>query len=122
VWLRGFGKVKVIKLVRCDNDIDYLVSNDVTLSASDIQDVAARRWEIEEYHRGIKQTTGTAFYQARSARSQRNHIFCSLRALLAFDKERFHTGLSWYEIKKQVIADAISYYLRYPTIPLPVLP
>lgn len=121
VWLRGFGKVKVIKLVRSAHDIDYLVTNDVSLSRSDILEAAARRWSIEEYHRGLKQTAGAAFCQARSGRTQRNHIFCSLRAFLALETERCRTGLSWYELKKQVIADAISWYLQSPTIPLPVL-
>lgn len=121
VWLRGFGIVKVIRLVRCENDIDYLVTNDITLSASDIQDVAARRWSIEEYHKGIKQTTAGAGCQARTGRSQRNHLFCALRSFVGLEKERFRTGLSWYELKKEVIAQAITYYLNNPTIVLPYL-
>lgn len=121
VWLRGFGKVKVIKLVRSAHDIDYVVTNDIRLSRSDILEAAVRRWSIEEYHRGLKQTAGSSFCQARNGRIQRNHIFCSLRAFLAFEAERFRTGYSWYELKKNIISDAISKYLDSPTIPLMAL-
>lgn len=119
VWLRGFGKVKVFKLAR-DNSprIDYLVTNDITLSFPDIQLKAARRWKIEEYHQGLKQTTGIENCQARNPRSQRNHIFCSLRTFLAFESKRIQTGITWYQLKKQVISEAITCYLNNPTIPL----
>lgn len=118
VHLKGFGMVRVFKIVRSKNRIDYLVSNNITICLSDILDVAARRWEVELYHRGLKQTTGVALCQARTNRSQRNHIFCSIRVFLSLEKQVFKTGYSFYELKKQVIKEAISLYLRGPTIEL----
>lgn len=118
VWLRGFGVVKIVKLVHQDQHIDYLVTNSIRLEASDILNVADRRWEVEVYHKGLKQTTGVAFCQARTARAQRNHIFCCIRVFLSLERESFTNHLSWYEVKANVIAEAISLYLRGPTISL----
>lgn len=120
VWLKGYGRVKVFKIARDIHPrIDYLVTNDVALSFPDIQSKAVRRWKIEEYHQGLKQTTGIESCQARNPRSQRNHIFCSLRTFLALETKHIETNLSWYQLKKQVISDAISFYLRHPTVSLP---
>lgn len=119
VWLPGFGKVKIFKVVKDKpQDIDYLVTNDTSLSRSDILDVAARRWEVENYHRALKQTVGAAKCQSRLGRSQRNHLFCAVRAFLSLEAERFKTHLSYYELKAHVINEAITLYLSDPTVTL----
>lgn len=46
--LNGFDFIKVFKLVRPKDDIEYLATNDLSLSFPDIRDAAARRWKIEE--------------------------------------------------------------------------
>lgn len=117
VHLNGFGMVRIFK-IEAEKRIDYLVSNDVTMSAAAVEKVYARRWEVEVFHRGLKQTTGVANCQARKARSQRNHIFCSIRTFLSLEKQKLKTGYSLYEQKKHVIEEAISLYLRGPTISL----
>lgn len=117
--LKAFGQVKVFKLVMENTDIEYLVTNDLSLSAPDIREVYACRWQIEVYHRGIKQTTGLESCQARKQRSGRNHILCSILGFLALEKWRLEHNVSWYEAKQQLIAYAIKQYLKNPSIPLP---
>lgn len=116
--LKAFGFVKVFKIVQRNQDIRYLVTNDVSLSAPVVRDANNSRWRIEEYHRGAKQVTGEELCQARNSRAQRNHILCSILAFLALEKVRLETGVSWYESKVQIIAYAITAYLKQPTIPL----
>lgn len=110
--LRGFGEVKAFKLVTKKGDIDWLVTNDLSLTFPDIEKVAARRWKIEEYHRGLKQTTGVERCQSRTPRSQRTHIFCSILSFLALEKRREETGESWYESKSNIISHALFSYLN----------
>lgn len=117
--LRGFGLVKAFKLVTQNGDIDWLITNDLSLTFPDIQEVAARRWRVEEYHRGMKQTTGVEGCQSRTARSQRTHIFCAILSFLALEKKRLEDGISWYKSKRTIIADALFLYLKQPMIPLP---
>lgn len=117
--MKKYGKVKVFKLVKTNSDVEYLATNDLSSTAPDVRNAAARRWKIEEYHRGAKQVTGSECCQARNQRAQRNHILCSILAFLALEKWRLETGVSWYEAKQQLIAYALRQYLKQPTIPLP---
>lgn len=119
VHLRAVGFVKVFKLVSPKTgDIEYLATNDINIKASDIKDVAAKRWKVEEFHRGLKQTVGIEKCQARNQRSQRNHIFCSILAFVALEVKRIKTGVTWYETKRQIIKEAIGQYLTNPQLAL----
>ncbi|MBE0448586.1 MAG: transposase [Actinobacteria bacterium] len=62
VWLKEYGTVSVCKLVDQDGDITYLASNDLDLldTYDDFIKHWSNRWQIEQMHRGIKQTTGIA--------------------------------------------------------------
>ena len=64
------------------------------------------------------QTTGIEECQARTARIQRNHIFCCMTAFLALEAKRITEGTSWYESKYSIVKDAIKFYLKSPTISL----
>jgi len=116
--LKEYGFVKVIKIVR-EKDIDYLATNHLTLPAPVIREASDRRWKVEEYHRGEKQTIGIEKCQFRGQRAQRNHIFCSCLAFLAIEKHRLEYGCSWYESKQRIIADALKEYMKKPFIPFP---
>lgn len=124
-WMKKYGWVKVFKIVTQRGNrerIDYLATNDLSLTAPDVAAANACRWQIEEYHRGVKQLTGLENCQFQHQRSQRNHILCSIRALLALERWRLDRGIPWYEAKQQLIAEAIANYLKNPFMPLPGLP
>lgn len=117
--LKGFGQIKVF-LIDFPNGIrEYMATNYSDLSLSDIRLAAARRWKIEEYHRGLKQTTGIEMCQSTTGRSQRTHIFCSILSFLALEKRRLENGITWYESKRRIISDALFLYLKSPLIMLP---
>lgn len=119
VHLRAVGFVKVFKFVSPKTgDIEYMATNDFSIQTLDIKDVAAKRWKVEEFHRGLKQTVGIEKCQARNQRSQRNHIFCSIFAFVALEIKRIKTGVTWYETKRQIIKEAIGQYLQNPTVSL----
>lgn len=114
VHLKGYGFITVFKIVSHDGDVEYIATNDLNLTRSDVEGIYAKRWKIEEYHRGLKQQTGIAKCQARKARSQRNHIWASLHAFVALELHRLKTGISWQEAKKSIAREAIHQYLLNP--------
>lgn len=116
VHLKGYGPIKVVQTVAPNGDVAYLATNDLTLT--DVARVYARRWAVETYHRGLKQTTGITKCQARRARSQRTHIACSLLAFVALEQHRRTTGQSWYATKFSIIQAAVQRYLIQPTVSL----
>lgn len=120
VHLRGYGQIKIFLIVFPNGNKEYMATNQLTFSNTDIREAAARRWKIEEYHRGLKQTTGVEMCQSTTARAQRTHIFCSILSFLALEKKQLEEDITWYEAKRKIISDALFSYLKSPMITLPV--
>lgn len=100
VWLKEFGYVMVAKIVVKNDDIRYVVTNDLSLKDDTVlKNHNDHRWSIETFHRGIKQTTGIEKCYSTLARSQRNHIFASFVAFVRLEYTRLKDGISWYEQK-----------------------
>ncbi|MEM1291135.1 MAG: transposase [Cyanobacteria bacterium P01_H01_bin.162] len=118
VHLKGYGMIRVFKIVAPDGDIDYWATNDLEMSELQRLQWAEWEWSIEEYHRGLKQCCGVEKAQVRSSRAQRNHIGFAIRAFLRLEMHWFNTGISWYEAKLRIIRDAVRSYLTAPTIDL----
>ena len=116
VHLKNYGKVKVFKLVRKKEDVDYYATNNLNANLGDIREAAATRWKVEEYHRGLKQACGLEKCQARSERSQRTHIFCSILSFVFLEIRRLNEGISWYQTKRILENYAVKSYLKQPLI------
>jgi len=102
-WLRGFGFVVVARIVFQNGDIRYVCTNDLSLTDyADVSRESKKRWTIEEFHRGIKQTTGIEKCYSVKKRSQLTHIFACFVAFVRLEVGRLKTGLSWYEQKAQL--------------------
>jgi hypothetical protein len=114
VHLKGYGMVKVFKIVAPNGDIDYWATNDLDLNQLQRLQWSEFAWAIEEYHRGLKQCCGVERAQVRASRAQRNHIGLAIRAFLRLELYWFATGISWYEAKLGIVRDAIRLYLSAP--------
>lgn len=109
VWLKGYGFVLVAQIVFKNGDMRYIATNDLSLTDYEILSAhSKKRWTIEEFHRGIKQTTGIEKCYSIKKQSQLTHIFASFVAFLKLEFERLKTGISWYEQKAQAIRLGIS--------------
>jgi putative transposase len=104
VWLKGFGFVLVAQIVFKNGDIRYVCTNDLSLTEYEaLSRESKKRWTIEEFHRGIKQTTGIEKCYSIKKRSQLTHIFACFVAFVKLEFERLKTGVSWYEQKAQAV-------------------
>jgi hypothetical protein len=112
VWLKDYGYVLVCKLADKDGGITYLATND--LSLTDYAAYAAHfehRWKIEEFHRGLKQTTGIEKCYATRTLAQQTHIFADFVAFVKLETARIKEQVSWYEQKALINRCANSAYL-----------
>jgi len=75
-------------------------------------------WQIEVYHRGLKQCTGIERGQYRLEVSRRNHIGLAIRAFVRLEAYRLQSGISWFEAKTGIIRSAMRLFLAHPTITL----
>jgi len=114
VWLKEFGFVLVIKTVARNGDERWLATND--LSLTDYDEFAGHsdnRWKIEEFHRGIKQTTGIEKCYAYKIQPQQTHIFAAFTAFFKLERTRMQENISWYEQKLSITRISITNYLNY---------
>ncbi len=119
VWLPGYGELKVFRLVATNGDTSFWVSNDLELTPQRREEFADESWNVEEYHRGLKQHTGVEGCAMRLIRGQRNHIGLAIRAFVRLEYQRVKSGLSWFHAKTEICRDAIRKYLLNPLYQLP---
>ena len=109
VWLKGFGFVLVARIVFKNGDTRYMATSDLFLTDYErFSHECKQRWIIEEFHRGIKQTTGIEKCYSILKSSQLTHIFASFIAFVRFEFHRLNTGISWYEQKARLVRMGIT--------------
>ena len=111
--LRGYGWVKVFRFVRNDRRTDYIATNEENLSRNDIETIMKMRWNIEVYHRELKQTCGIERCMSRTGRAQRNHICLAVLAWFFRLRKRLLESTSFYQQQLDVIKPAIKSNLRF---------
>lgn len=118
VHLKGYGWVKVFRTVAKNGDAEFWATSCLDMSIEQAAFYALDAWQIEVYHRGLKQFTGIESGQYRLEVSQRNHIGLAIRAFIRLELHRLRSGLSWFEAKANIIRSAMRLYLADPTITL----
>jgi hypothetical protein len=114
VHLKGYGLVKVFKTADRHGGVEFWATSDVTMSLWDLAEHGRAAWQIEVYHRGLKQFCGIERAQHRVAKAQRNHIGLALRAFVRLESHRLATGVSWFEAKTAIVRYAVRAYLAEP--------
>jgi putative transposase len=122
IHLKGYGWVQVFKTVGQNGDDEYWATSDLEMPIAEAAEYALGAWQIEVFHRGLKQFTGIEQSQHRREKPQRNHIGLSLRAFLRLEVHRLQTGVSWFETKLSIIREAIRAYLAHPEHTLSLSP
>ncbi|MBZ0276345.1 MAG: transposase [Anaerolineae bacterium] len=63
--------------------IQYLVSNDTTLSADQMTVIYRKRWNVEPYHKSLKQNASLEKSPTQTVTTQSNHLFAALCAYVS---------------------------------------
>jgi hypothetical protein len=114
-------KVRLFVVVSSTGDIDWVITNrpddpQRPMTVQAIQQANALRWHVEQFHREVKQLTGTEKCQCRKARSQRNHLACCYLAWVSLQQHAQRIGTSLYEAQRRLWDDYLKAALRCPTI------
>jgi hypothetical protein len=114
VHLEGYGFVKVFRIVAKDGTTAHWATSDLGMDELGRLRLADASWRIEEYHRGLKQTTNAEGCQCRKAVAQRGHIGLAVRAFAVVERWCFRTGVNWLTAKWQIVREAIRAYRANP--------
>ena len=104
----------MFRLIHSDGETEHWATDILDASESDRKSFKDLGWNIEEYHRGIKQCCGIERCQGRKEVVQRGHIFLSLLAFLRRESHRLNTGISWYESKRAIQRSATTRFIAQP--------
>lgn len=110
--------IKLFKIVAPNGDIDWAITNspDQSVNVEVAKAKSHTRWQVEEFHRGFKQLTGSEKCQCRKARSQRNHLACCYRAWTALKVKARECNKTIYWVRKNLFSDFLTQKLANPDI------
>lgn len=111
-------KVKLFKVVATNGDVDWVITNDLDENTTTqvAQEANDLRWQVETFHRELKQLTGSEKCQCRKARSQRNHLACCYHAWLSLKVQAKAMGKTIYRVHTDLFSDYLRAQLHSPTI------
>jgi len=112
IHLRGYGWITVFRFVSKNGRTDYIGTNIQNPTRDQIIALVRKRWEIEVFHRELKQTCGLEHCQARTSRAQRNHIVLSVLTWVKQATLRKQLSISFYQQQWNTIKDAISQQMK----------
>src|SRR6266498_4942757 len=99
--------VKLFKLVAKDGAIDWVITNypAANLTITIVRGRNDVRWDVECFHRELKQLTGIEKCQCQSAWSQRNHIACCYHAWLALKVYASKLKKTLYRAQQELLSN-----------------
>jgi len=118
VYLKGFGFVKIFRTVFKEEYRYYIIHTPKHetldyLIYDDFQIIHDNHWQIEQFHRAVKQVCHLEDFQVRKTISIRNHIFCAIRAFVQLEFLRVQNLIvNWYEVQKNLFNNVIRTFIE----------
>lgn len=117
VYLKEFGWVKVF-CQSFKNEVRYYImhlSDDTELrqlNRQDFRQIHDSHWQIESFHRVIKQVCNIERFQVRTESAIRTHFFCALQAFCKLQTMRVE-GLidNLYQVSRQLFVPVIRQFI-----------
>ncbi len=112
VFLQGLDfPVMLTKQIFTNKDdsklVQYLVSNDLTLSSSSFSTIYKKRWKVEEFHKSLKSNLGFSKSPTHTKTSQTNHFFASIFAFFKLELLHFKAKLNHFSLKSKLYFSAL---------------
>jgi hypothetical protein len=112
VYLEGVAfPLVLVKQVFTNEDgsvgIRYLVSSDTTLSFDDLTTTYHERWQVECYHKSLKQNVSLAKSPTQTVTTQTNHFFAALWGFIKLERLKGQTKLNHFALKSKLYLSAL---------------
>lgn len=112
VYLEGLGfAVLLVKHVFVNEDgsrgVQYLVTSDLTLNGEQIIALYRKRWNVEPYHKSLKQNASLEKSPTQTVRTQTNHFFAALCGYIKLELLKVSTQLNHFALKSRLYLQAL---------------
>ncbi len=85
----------------------YLVTSDTTLSYDVITTIYQKRWNVEPYHKSLKQNASLEKSPTQTVTTQTNHFFAALCAFIKLEILKGTTQLNHFALKMRLYVNAL---------------
>lgn len=103
--------LRLIKQVFTNEDgstgIQYLVTSDTTLDGNGIAAIYHQRWNVEPYHKSLKQNASLEKSPTHTVTTQTNHFFAAVCGYIKLELLKGHTKLNHFALKSKLYLHAI---------------
>lgn len=112
VWLQGLDfPMLLAKQIFTNKDNStgelYLISNDLSLTASDLFTTYQRRWSVEVFHKSLKQNAALQKSPTKYEVTQSNHIFASMIAYCKLEILKVKEHTNHFALKARLYLKAV---------------
>ena len=82
----------------------YLGSSATTCSFHDLTTNYQRRWQVECYHKSLKQNVSLAKSPTQTVTTQTNHFFAALCGFIKLERLKMRTQLNHFALKSKLVS------------------
>jgi hypothetical protein len=112
IYLEGVDfPLKLIKQVFTNADgsigILYLLTSDVDLTYDEMTTIYGKRWNVEPYHKSLKQNASLSKSPTKTVTTQSNHIFASMCAYIKLEMLKVTTHTNHFALKSKLYVRAL---------------
>lgn len=112
IYLEGVAfPLHLVKQVFTNADgstgILYLVTSDLELTYDEITTIYGKRWNVEPYHKSLKQNASLSKSPTKILTTQSNHIFASLCAYIKLEMLKVTTQTNHFALKSKLYMRAL---------------
>jgi hypothetical protein len=112
IYLEGVDfPLKLIKQVFTNGDgsigILYLVTSDVDLTYDQMTTIYGKRWNVEPYHKSLKQNVSLSKSPTKTVTTQSNHFFAALCGYVKLELLKVSTKTNHFALKAKLYMKAL---------------
>jgi hypothetical protein len=112
IYLEGVDfPLALVKQVFTNGDgstgILYLVTSELDLTYDGITTIYGKRWNVEPYHKSLKQNASLSKSPTRTVTTQSNHFFASLCAYIKLEMLKVSTKTNHFALKAKLYMNAL---------------
>ncbi len=112
IYLEGVDfPLMLIKQVFANEDgssgVQYLVTSDTTLGSDAITTIYRTRWNVEPYHKSLKQNASLEKSPTQTVTTQTNHVFGALCGYIKLELLKGTTKLNHFALKSKLYLRAL---------------
>jgi hypothetical protein len=112
IYLEGveFALLLVKQVFTNEDDstgILYLVTSETTLDGSGMTAIYQKRWNVEPYHKSLKQNASLEKSPTQTVTTQTNHFFAALCGYIKLELLKIETKLNHFALKSKLYLHAL---------------